>query len=193
MLGAGDAGVYQLLGQHRVERIRQHQGGVAELRALGLVHGHGEYRFHFVEPARQNEPHTTTAVVAREGHTQQRLALLIRQAQGYTDVTVHQAQAVVVAGHQHRAPFVPGLLAVDQPGIVQHPCHPFVEAFDTPGAPAHRAQQLEILETAQHLARPLLPGGVVKGGIKCWPVTPKGAQVAAVALRSIGTAVQTVQ
>ncbi len=104
------------------------------------MYGHGEYRFHFVQPAGQDEAHAAAAVVTREGHAQQGFAVLIRQAQGNADVTVHQPQAVVVAGHQHRAPFVPGLLAVDQPGIMQHPRYPLIEAFNTPGAPAYRAQ-----------------------------------------------------
>ncbi|MNP52529.1 hypothetical protein D3C76_1469270 [compost metagenome] len=45
----------------------------------------------------------------------------------------------------------------------------------------------------QHLARPLLPRGVVKCGVEWRPVAAKGAQVAAIALRAFGTAVKAVE
>src|SRR3546814_11668244 len=40
--GASDAGVYQLSRQHAAVVRRQQQPHLVELRALGLVHGHGE-------------------------------------------------------------------------------------------------------------------------------------------------------
>src|SRR3546814_5482874 len=40
--GSSDAGVYQLSRQHAAVVRRQQQPHLVELRALGLVHGHGE-------------------------------------------------------------------------------------------------------------------------------------------------------
>lgn len=57
----------------------------------------------------------------------------------------------------------------------------------------YRAQQLEVLEAVQHLARPLLPRGVVNGGIECRAEAAKGAQVAAVTLRAVAAAVEAVE
>ncbi len=45
----------------------------------------------------------------------------------------------------------------------------------------------------QHLARPLLPRGVVDGGAECRAEAAKGSQVAAVALRAIAAAVEAVE
>ncbi|MNO89491.1 hypothetical protein D3C76_809760 [compost metagenome] len=125
---------------------------MSELRALGLVHRHGEHRFHVVETAGQYETHTTLAVIAREGHPQH-LALrlqVVGHAQGNTDVPVHQAQAIVVTGHQHRAALVPEVFTFDQARAEQRPGNPLVQALDTPCPLAHGAKQLKGLECLQH-------------------------------------------
>src|SRR5471030_1022373 len=145
------------------------------------MHGHCVHRLDIVESARQNKTHATLAVVARKGDTQYVLACLgplaLRQFERNANVAVHQAQAVVVASHQHRPAFVPLLIAVDQPGLEQGVGDSLIQAFDTPRPFAYSAQQLEGIEGLQHLPRPLSPAFVIKGAVNGWSLVAQQTQV----------------
>ncbi len=164
--GAGDTGVHQLLGQHRVQRVRQDQRGMGELRTLRLVHGHGEHGVHLDQAARQDEAHAAATVVAREGHAQREaqaaVVVALGQAQGDADIAVHQPQAVVVARHQYRPPLVPAVIGLDQAKAQQFCRYPLVQSFHAPWAAAQRAEQAEGVESRQYRLRPALPGAILQ-------------------------------
>src|SRR5471030_2137645 len=158
------------------------------------MHGHCVHRLDIVESARQNKTHATLAVVARKGDTQYVLACLgplaLRQFERNANVAVHQAQAVVVASHQHRPAFVPLLIAVDQPGLEQGVSDSLIQAFDTPRPFAYSAQQLEGIEGLQHLPRPLSPAFVIKGAVNGWSLVAQQTQVMPITWWSVVMAVQ---
>ncbi|MNZ86269.1 hypothetical protein D3C78_1050860 [compost metagenome] len=110
-----------------------------EFRALGFMHGHGVHGFDIIQATGQDKPHAALAIIAWECHAQNlfSVAFLFRELEGNADIAVHQTQPVIVAGHQHRATFVPLLVAVDQARPEQRLRHPLVQALDTPRPLAH--------------------------------------------------------
>ncbi|MNJ39746.1 hypothetical protein D3C77_346280 [compost metagenome] len=168
---------------------------MGEFRALGLVHGHGIHGFDLVETARQYEAHPATTIVTSKGHAQHLLTrlLFIWQAQGNTDVAVHQAQTIVVTGHQHRSPLIPGLLDIDQASSAQHPANPLVQPFNAPRAFAHSTQQLEGFKALQHGHGPGFPARVIGWRAQGRTLPANDLQIAAVTLRAIVATAKAIQ
>src|SRR3546814_7685505 len=93
--GASDAGVYQLSRQHAAVVRRQQQPHLVELRALGLVHGHGEGAVVLREGGGMEDRRDVRGVAGEPGEDGAVFA-----AQADADVAVEQAVAVAVLGDE---------------------------------------------------------------------------------------------
>ena len=87
----------------------------------------------------------------------------LREFEGDAYVAVHQTQPVVVTGHQHRAPFIPLLVAVYQLAGKQRARNALVQTLHTPRAFSHGAEHLKPFECVQYGARPCRPARVFEG------------------------------
>ncbi|MNV85144.1 hypothetical protein D3C71_1790760 [compost metagenome] len=85
------------------------------------MHRHGVNGFDIIESAGQNKSHPALPVIARERHSKDLLArfgsISLGKLERDADIAVHQAQAVIIARHQHGPSLVPLLVAVDQSGL----------------------------------------------------------------------------
>ncbi|MNR02967.1 hypothetical protein D3C85_1188420 [compost metagenome] len=144
MLGAGDAGVEQAAAQQRAGLLGQDQQHLAELRALALVHGHGEGAV-VAGQARRGEGAVAGVAFA--------LALAFKKdpqaelaVQADADVAVEQAEGVVVLPHHDRPAGIPAFAA----GNLIAPFHPRLQHFVDPGhAPAAFALGAEGAEVVE--------------------------------------------
>ena len=129
------------------------------------MYGHGIHRFNIIEPAWQDKTDTALPVITRERHPQYMapgLTFTLGKHEGDANIAVHQPQPVIVAGHQHRAAFVPLLIAINQLAGKQGAGDALIQALHAPRPLAHGAEHLKGLERLQHMPRPGRPARVFK-------------------------------
>ena len=158
--------------------VRQHQQSVAELRALGLVHGHGVDGVGAVQAARQYP--LDAAVGQLERHPQ---AVRVGQCQAH--VAVHQAQLVVVAGHHHRPARIP-VVVPGQTFAAQALGDRPVQRVHAEGAAAQAAEQLLTGELTQPLRGPSIRVGVVGGRADFGEQRPQAGVLAVAVQHQVG-------
>jgi len=117
-------------------------------------------------------------------------AIAFGQFQRDADVPVHQAQAIVVTGHQDRTALVPLLVAFDQADFAQGRGDALVQPFNPPGPFAHGTEQLERIKGLQQLLRPIGPGRVIARRIQRWTCRLQQVQVVAITLGAVALPVQ---
>ena len=105
----------------------------------------------------------------------------LTNAQGDANIAVHQAQTVIVAGHQHRAPLVPEFVCAQQAAAGQQIGDALVDTLDAPLASAYRTKQLKAIKSAQHGGSPSLPARIISNYLCPRAQTLECAQIGAVA------------
>ena len=114
------------------------------------MHRHGVDRFDIVKPTRQYKAYAALPVVTGKRHTQYmawRRPLTLGKLEGDANIAIHQAKTVIVACHQHRAAFIPLLVAFNQLAGEQRSGNTLVQPLNAPRPFSHSAKHLKRLKS----------------------------------------------